>query len=331
MMAWSTHDPTTKRLFFLFGLWLVVIVISSLLSPHFLQASTIPFLLQYVPIIGLLGIGQTLVILSGGPGIDLSVGAMLSLVGLAVGWLFTLGVDIYAACLLGIVFGAMLGAVNGVLINWIGIPSLMATLATLFAYSGLALALTGGTPIGGLPDHFTWLGQGQIWLIPNHFLLVFVPVAIILHIVLTYMRVGRHIYAAGNDERAAHLIGIRVRRLRTGLYMLSGVLAALAAIMNLSWFQAARPDAGIGMELLSITVAVLGGTYIFGGQGRIAGTVLAIMIVTTLQVGLQLANVSQAWQLGVIGVLLIGSVGINTLLGRQSLGQSLGRLLGQAK
>ncbi len=109
-------------------------------------------------------------------------------------------------------------------------------------------------------------------------------------------------------------MGVKVKRLRFGLYVLSGVLAAVGAVMMLSWFQAARPDAGRGMELLSVTIAVLGGTHIFGGLGRISGTIVAIMIVTTLQIGLQLANISQAWQLAVIGGLLIGSVVIDNFI-----------------
>ena len=307
-MSRPTVDPIRRRLRYLLGLWAVVLLVSSLLSPHFLQPSTLPFLLQFVSILGLLGLGQTLVILAGGPGIDLSVGAMLSLTGLAMAWLFTLGVNIYLACALGIAFGAVLGAANGVLITLLGVPSLLASLATMFGFGGLALALTGGTPIGGIPDSFAWLGQGQILSIPNHFWLLFCPVALLLHILLAHTRIGSHIYAAGNDERAAYLLGVRIRRIRFGLYVLNGILAAIGAMIMLSWFQAARPDAGRGMELLSVTIAVLGGTHIFGGLGRISGTVVALMIVVTLQIGLQLANISQAWQLGVIGALLVGSV-----------------------
>ena len=313
MNAGRLRDPLRRRLLFLLGLWAACLIASSLLSPHFLQPSTLPFLLQYVPILGLLGLGQTLVMLAGGPGIDLSVGATLSLSGLAMAGLFSLGVDIYLACLVGIVVGALLGSVNGMLIAVLGIPSLMATLATMFGFGGLALALTGGTPIGGIPDSFAWLGQGRTLSIPNHFWLLFVPIAIMLHILLAHTAIGSHVYAAGNNERAAYLLGVKVRRLRFGLYVLSGVLAAIGAVMMLSWFQAARPDAGRGMELLSVTIAVLGGTHIFGGLGRVSGTVVAIMIVATLQVGLQLANISQAWQLGVIGTLLVGSVVLDNL------------------
>jgi len=308
-------DPLTQRMFFLIGLLVAACILGALLSPHFLQASTLGYLFQYVPVLGVLGIAQTLVMLSGGPGIDLSIGAMLSLVGLAIAGLFTLGVPLLLACSIGVVIGGMLGAVNAVLVCVLKIPSLMATLATFFAYSGLALALTGGSPIGGIPDWFGGLAQGRFLGVPVHMWVVFVPLAVVLHIMLSQTRVGTHIYAAGNDERAAFLSGVKVWRIRFGLYCLSGVIAAIAAIMTLSWFQAARPDAGDGMELLSVTIAVLGGAHIFGGIGRISGTVLAVLIVTTLQVGLQLANISQAWQLAAIGLLLIGSVVADNAVG----------------
>lgn len=308
-------DPLTQRMFFLFGLLIAICIVSALLSPHFLQASTLGYLLQYVPVLGVLGIAQTMIMLSGGPGIDLSIGAMMSLVGLAIAGLFALGVPLLVACVIGLVIGGLLGMVNAFLVCVLQVPSLMATLATFFAYSGLALALTGGAPIGGIPDWFGGLAQGRFLGIPVHMWVIFAPMAIALHILLSQTRIGTHIYAAGNDERAAFLSGVKVWRLRFGLYCLSGVVAGIAAIMTLSWFQAARPDAGEGMELLSVTIAVLGGAHIFGGIGRISGTVLAVLIVTTLQVGLQLANISQAWQLAAIGILLIGSVVADNVVG----------------
>lgn len=303
------------RFTLLVGLWLVALVAVSVMSPYFLQQSTVPYFLQYIPTLGLLGIGQTLVMLSGGPGIDLSVGSTLSLTGVFLGYIVGgLGVPILPACLLTLLLGAALGLLNGVLVNVVRIPSLMATLATYFAFGGLALALTGGVPQSGFPAGFAWLGQPGFLGIPNQFLFVFVPVAVVIHIVLAHTRVGRHIYACGNNEHAARLVGIHVDRLRTGLYTLSGTLAALAAVINSAWLMSASPNAGEGMELLAVTVAVLGGTHIFGGEGDIKGTVLAIFIVTTLQIGLELAGISMAWQLGLIGTLLVASVASTQLL-----------------
>jgi ribose/xylose/arabinose/galactoside ABC-type transport system permease subunit len=301
-------DPLRARLLLLLGLWILSIIVMSLLSPYFLQASTLPYLLQYVPILGLLGLGQTLVILAGGPGIDLSVGSIVSLVGVFTGALVSVGLGVWPACIAGLVFGGLLGLVNGILVNVLNIPSLMATLATMFAYGGIALATTQGAPIAGFPETFGWLGQDTTFGMPNGFVFVLLPVAVILHVMLTRTSIGRHIVACGNDERAAHLSGLNVVRLRVCLYVLSGILSALGSVISLSWFLAARPDAGKGMELLAVTIAVLGGTHIFGGMGGVPGTIVAILIVTTLQIGLQLANISAAWQLGVIGVMLIASV-----------------------
>lgn len=310
-------DPMQQRFLLLAGLLLAAFILGAALSPSFLQGSTAAYLLQYVPVLGVLGMAQTLVMLSGGPGIDLSIGATMSLVGLAIAALYGAGLPLGLACLAGLALGTALGAVNAVLICVLQVPSLMATLATMFAYSGLALALTGGSPIGGMPDWFGTLAQGRVLGVPVHMVTIFIPLAVVLHVLLAHTRIGSHIYSAGNDERAAFLSGVRVWRLRFALYCLSGTVAGVAAIMTLSWFQAARPDAGEGMELLSVTIAVLGGTHIFGGIGRISGTVLAVLIVTTLQTALQLANISQAWQLAAIGLLLIGSVMTDNMIGER--------------
>lgn len=312
------YDPVRHRALALLVLLALSFVAMSLVGPYFLQASTVPYLLQYVPLLGLLGLGQTMVMLAGGPGIDLSVGSVVSLTAVFIGFLAGIvGLNPYLASLLGLVFAGLLGAINGVAITRLGLPSLMVTLATLFAFGGLALATTGGVPLGGFPTSFGWLGQGTTLGLPNAFLFVFVPVAVALHIVLARTRIGSHIYAAGNDEEAARLLGVKVDRLRLRLYILSGVLAGMGAVINCSWFLTARPDAGKGLELLSVTIAVLGGTHIFGGLGGIPGTVLAILIITTLQVGLQLANISAAWQLGLIGLLLIASIAANRFFDRR--------------
>ncbi len=310
-MSTVTRGPAGtggRRLRALAVLLLLSIAVMACLSPSFLQVSTLPYVLQFVPVVGLLGLGQTLIILSGGPGIDLSAGATMSLSGLAVAGLIQVGLNPYMAALAGLGAGFSLGALNGILVAVMGIPSLIATLSTLFLYSGLAIALTDGRPLSGMPASFGWLGQGSMLGLPNQLALIFVPVAVALHVMLRHTRIGSHIIAIGNDPRSARLLGIRVARLRFGLFALDGALAALAAVVNVSWFLAARPDAGKALELAAVTVAILGGTHIMGGEGGIVGSVLAVLIITILQAGLQLANVSPAWQLGVIGLLLIGSV-----------------------
>lgn len=307
-----------RRSLFLLGLWILAIVMVSRMSPYFLSWSSADYVLQFVPILGLLGLGQTLIMLSGGPGIDLSIGTNLSLSGVFLGFLASAGVNVWLAALGCLLLATLLGTLNGILVNVVGIPSLMATLATFFTYGGLAVALTNGLPLSGFPEGFAFLGQGRILGLPAQLILVFVPVALALHLMLTRTVWGNHIYAAGTNAHAARLFGIDVERLRTRLYALGGMLAGLGAILNASWFMTARPDAGDGMELMSVTIAVMGGTHIFGGQGRISGTVLAILIVVTLQTGLQLANVSSAWQLGVVGSLLIASIALDDLARRRT-------------
>jgi ribose transport system permease protein len=300
-----------RRVGLLLALTALVAVAGALLSPAFLQSSTATFVLQYMPILGVLAVAQALVILSGGPGIDLSVGSTLSLTGLAIAALAASGWPLALACAAGLALGTVLGAANGWLVAILGVPSLMATLGTMFLYGGLAVALTGGRPVGGLPDAFGWLAQGRTLGVPNHVWAVLAPVAVAAHVGLTRTRAGAHLHAAGCDERAAYLAGVRVQRVRLAIYALAGALAAMAAIMNLSWFQAARPDAGRGMELLSVTIAVLGGVHILGGEGRIPDVIAALLLVTTVQAAMQLANIPQAWQLGAVGLLLILSVTLN--------------------
>ncbi len=212
----SASDPLKARLLVLIGLWIVSIVAMSLLSPYFLQASTVPYLLQYVPVLGLLGLGQTLVVLAGGPGIDLSVGAIVSLVSVIVGALLAVGLNIWLACAAGLVAGALLGLINGILVNYLRIPSLMATLATMFAYGGLALATTEGRPFSNFPEGFAWLGLGQTFGIPNSFLFVLLPVAVILHVMLTRTVIGRHRRAV----QVGKLLGMQLDRQAKRLGML---------------------------------------------------------------------------------------------------------------
>ena len=196
-----------QRVGLLLVLTALVVVAGALLSPAFRQGSTATFILQYMPILGVLAVAQALVMLSGGPGIDLSVGSTLSLTGLAIAALAANGWPLALACAAGLALGTVLGAANGWLVAILGVPSLMATLGTMFLYGGLALALTGGRPIGGLPDAFGWLAQGRILGVPNHVWVMLVPVAVAAHVGLTQTRAGAHLHAAGCDERAAYLAG----------------------------------------------------------------------------------------------------------------------------
>jgi ribose/xylose/arabinose/galactoside ABC-type transport system permease subunit len=270
---------------------------------------------QYGVEIGLLALGETLVIISGGGSIDLSVGSMLSLSGVVLGMLTMWArVDVWTATLLGILSGGALGALNALLITRVGIPALIVTLGTLYAYGSAALVLTDTVPISGLPAAFFVLGQGRVLGVPLQVLAVFLPVALALHFLLRYTVFGRALYGVGTNEVAARFAAINVRGVRFWVFTLSGVLAGLAAAVMTSRVASARPDAGMGFELQAITIAVLGGTLITGGEGTILGTILGVLVITVLSNGLQLAGVHPIWQLGAVGVVLVATVLLNQWL-----------------
>lgn len=283
-------------------------------SPGFVSLGNLNSILQFSTLLILVTFGQTLVILGGGGGIDLSAGGIVSLTGLAIGFALHQGASAAVAAGLGIVLGTLLGLINGVLVARLKLLPLITTLGTFYAYNGLAVALTEGAPISGLPSGFGRLGQESLAGVPLHTWFVVLPVFVILRFTLTQMPIGRWLYAIGNNERACRLLGLPVDGIRLWLYALSGTLAALAGLVADSWLLSARPNIGENLELLSLTAALLGGTSIFGGVASLTGSLMAALFFTTLQTGLQMVNVNAIWQLGTVGLFLILSVWLDRVL-----------------
>ncbi|MEW6638278.1 MAG: ABC transporter permease [Actinomycetota bacterium] len=310
------------RLTFLIMTNAAVFVLLSFLSPYFLDFYSLLDMTRFGAVLGLLALGQTLVFVSGGGGIDLSVGSMLSLSGVFLGVLVVVaGVPVPLAVVATLAFGLALGTLNGVLVALVGMPPFIATLSTLYAYGSLALVWTDGAPIDGFPEGFGVLGQGTVASVPNQVLLVLLPAALVLGYVVSGTAFGRAIFFVGINDTAAYLSGISVTRTRIAVYAISGLLAAAGAIITTSWLMSARPDAGSGAELQAITVAVLGGAAITGGEGSLAGTLLAVLLVTMIAFGLDLAGVNATWQLGVLGLLLVVTTLLNQfVLARPSRG-----------
>lgn len=287
----------------------------SMISPYFLHRDNLFSMTQYGAVVGLLALGQTLVILAGGGGIDISVGSMLSLCGVVMGLAVEHGSNVWPAALLGLALGVGLGAVNGLMVTVIGIPPLIATLGTLYLFGSSSEVLAGNAQITGFSKSgFPFLGTGTIAGVPTQVLLVLLPVYAFAAWVMRRSATGRRIYEVGNNERAARLVGASPARIRFCLYCTSGLLAGLGAVVTNAWLQIARANAGVGLELNSITIAVLGGTLITGGRGRVSGTLLAVLLIVILNSGLQLAGVDRSWQSGILGVVLILSVLLNQLL-----------------
>ncbi len=306
------------RLAFLALIAVVSAAAMSQLSPYFLDVDNLLGMTKFGAVLGLVALGQTLVIISGRGGVDLSVGSMLSLSGVFFGTLSVgLGIPIPLAAAATLLFGLMLGALNGVLVAVVGIQPIIATIGTLYIYASLALVWTGGVPISGFAADFGFLGQGTTLGVSNQVILVLAPVALLLGYVITSTVFGRSIFLVGINDTAAALSGVNVGGTRLAVYALSGLLAAIGAIVTASWLLTARPDAGQGYELRSITVVVLGGTAIMGGEGGLAGTLLAVLVVTIIASGLQLANVTAILQLAVLGGLLLSAALLNQLLAGQ--------------
>jgi len=289
-------------------LWLFALGIFAFRAPAFFSLANFTSILQFSTLLALVTIGQTFVILTGGGGIDLSVGGIVSLSGLSIAFLMKQGTPALVAGAAGILLGGILGSINGLIITRLRLLPLIVTLGTYYAYNGLALALTGGAPITGLPSSFGMLGQSAVLAIPLHTLVFVLPIFVVMMFILTQTPLGRWIYAIGSNERASRLVGLPVNAIRLGVYILSGMLAALAGLVADSWLLSARPNIGDNLELLSLTATLLGGTSIFGGSGGLAGSLVAVLFFTSLQVGLQMLNINNIWQLGVVGLFLIGSV-----------------------
>lgn len=301
----------SNRVAFLGLVAVLVGIAMSLSSPYFLTLENLLGMTQFGAVVALVAMGQALVILGGGAGFDLAIGSNLSFAAVIIGFLVRAGVNVWLAALAGILFGGGLGLVNGLLVTRIGIPPFIGTLGTMYAWAAVPLILTGGIPISGFPDAFGFLGQGNILGIPAQVVLITLPAFIILQYIMTRTVFGRSVYLVGVNDQAAQLAGINIKRVRLALYTISGLMAGLGAVIMTSWLLSARPDVGNGYELQALTVAVLGGFNIFGGEGTLPGVMMATLIVTMIASGLQLANVNTMWQLAALGIILLVAVAIN--------------------
>jgi rhamnose transport system permease protein len=288
-----------------------LIVLGTYLSPFFLTPGNFSNLIAALMEVAIMALPMTLIIVAGE--IDLSVESMAGLASAILGFLWAAGVPLWIGIPLVLVVGALGGLMNGLLVARGGLPSLVVTLGTLALFRGLALIVLGPRGISDFPPAFTELGFGHVpgTLIPWPFV-IFLALALLLGIVLHRTWIGRQVYAIGKNAGAARFSGVRVTRVKVSLFVLSGLIAALAGIILTSRLSSARADAGSGMTLTVVTVVLLGGVNIFGGSGTIPGVVLAVLAVAVMQNALRLAHVSVEVQSIALGLLLILSVVIPT-------------------
>ncbi|MEZ5830911.1 MAG: ABC transporter permease [Dongiaceae bacterium] len=264
--------------------------------------------------VGLVALAMTFVIVSAG--IDLSVGSILGLVAILLGVFWQkVGLPLPIAMALGVVVGALAGLFNGIIITRFRVPPLIATLATLALYRGLAEGISQARSVRGYPDWFFVLGQGEMLGVPTQ-LWIFLACAVVAAIVLGMSTFGRATYATGANAVAARFSGIPVDRTILLIYTASGLISGLAAVIFVSRVSTTRSDMGTGLELDVITAVVLGGTSIFGGRGTIIGTLLGLVLMQALKNGLALAGVKGDGTIVVIGVILIATIIISNLVRR---------------
>lgn len=289
-----------------FGLIIITLVLS-IISPNFLDMTNILNILRQVSINALIAFGMTFVILTGG--IDLSVGSMLALGAALTAGAMTSGIDPILAILMGLLIGAAMGAFNGIIITKGKVAPFIATLATMTIFRGLTLVYTEGRPITGLSDSFIFqlIGKGYVIGIPFPVITMFIAFAV-LWFILKKTTFGRGVYSIGGNEEASHLAGLRVDRIKIGVYTLTGMLSVLAGIILTSRLNSAQPTAGTAYELDAIAAVVLGGTSLTGGRGWIFGTLIGALIIGVLNNGLNLMNVSSFFQQVVKGSVILLAV-----------------------
>jgi ribose/xylose/arabinose/galactoside ABC-type transport system permease subunit len=292
-----------------YGLILALIVlclIMSLSTTTFLQVRNIVNVIRQISIISILAIGVTYVILTGG--IDLSLGSLVAVAGVSAATFahpdtYPLIVPIAVGILVGVAFGLF----NGIVITRGGVAPFITTLGVMTAARGTALIIAKGRPISNLSDSFNFIGGGELFGIPFP-IIIFLVVFIVSHFILSKTKFGRYIYAIGGNEEAARASGVKVKKVKTLVYVICSGLAGLAGVIQSSRIAVGQPSIGEGYELDAIAAVVIGGTSLEGGIGTVFGTIIGSLIIGVLNNGLDLLNVPSYYQQVVKGLIIIGAV-----------------------
>lgn len=300
-----------------FGMSMVLVlffIIMSFASPYFLTQGNILNVLSQIAVIGILAIGQTYVITTAG--IDLSLGALMGLCAMVMGLVMSdygIAAGLAAAVMTGLLFGVM----NGILVGYLKLAAFVVTLGMMSVTQSLTYVISDGNSVTNLPDSFSVLGGGAIAGIPYYLILL-----IVLFVIGTWVsnktKVGRVIYAIGSNEKATKLSGINVSLYKTIPYVIVGLMAALAAMVQSSRLMAIDPTFGAGLELDTIAAVVIGGTSLMGGRGTLIGTAIGVILIGFLRNSLNLLGVSPFWQGTAIGTVIILAVLIERLTNKGS-------------
>jgi len=291
-----------------FGIGIAIIVLFVLLSfssPHFLDIDNLLNILLQVSISTIIAVGMTFVILTSG--IDLSVGPVTAFSSVIIGLTLHLNIGIGIPIITGILVGGILGLLNGVLIAIMKVPAFIATLGMMSVARGAALFITNGQTIHMFPSEFRFFSAGSMERIPIPVIYAIV-VVVLASFILNYTKFGRYIYAIGGNKEAARLSGINIKAVEIWAYIISGITCGIGAVILTGRLNAAQPIAGIGYELDAIAAVIIGGTSLNGGVGTVSGTLMGAILMGMLRNGLNLLNVSPFLQQIVIGSVIVGAV-----------------------
>ncbi|HUS93519.1 MAG TPA: ABC transporter permease [Phycisphaerae bacterium] len=292
-----------------YGLPAGLVILAAALSaatPNFLTFQNLLIVLRQISINGILAVGVTFVLLTGG--VDLSLGSVVALTGVvAASFAHPGDWPVVVPVAMGMLAGAGCGLLNGLAVTAGRIAPFIATLGMMTAARGLALVISGGRPVSGLSPSFTAIGGGDVLGLPLP-VLVLAGVALASWVFLRHMPGGRHVYAVGGNELAARASGVRVARVKLLAYVACGALAGLAGVVLAARITTGQPNAGVGYELDAIAAAVIGGTSLSGGVGGVGGTLLGALLMGVINNGLDLLNVSSYYQQIVKGAIIVGAV-----------------------
>ena len=283
----------------------VLMIVLPLANPRFLTVSNLTSVLLQAAVYVIMALGMSFVLMTGG--IDLSQGSLLALTGVVAAYIVQNQGSVLLAILASILVGALVGVVNGSVISRLSIPPFIMTLSTMYLCRGLTLVITQASPISISSDTFRWIGSGDFLGIPVP-VIIFVTAAIIGQFILSYTATGRYILAVGSNREAARLSGIKTRWNECKVYIISGIMVAIAGVVYVARLGAAQANAGQSYEMEAVAASVLGGTSVLGGEGNIVGTVLGAIVVAIIRNAIVLLEVSTYYQQMITGAVILLAV-----------------------
>lgn len=310
-----------KREFSLFIFIVFTVLIIGLRTPRFFEIRNLYDILNDTSILIMVAMGQFIVIASGNGGIDLSVASGMALTGMSVAMLnqYYNNIPIFVIVLIALAIGFILGAFNGILVSFAGIPPIITTLGTMSIYRGFVFVLSGGEWVSAdeMTSTFRKLPRGTFFGMTN-IIFFALMIFIIFYVFLKYTKMGREIFGIGGNRTAARYVGINIRKISFLVFSVSGIIVGLAGLLWVSRYASAQNDTAMGFELQTIAACVIGGVGIWGGSGTPVGVLLGAVFLGIINNALPIINLSPFYQMAIQGFVILAAIIVNTLVGKRT-------------